>query len=259
MLNAARDVVITIGMLFFLFSTWFENNLARLKGRVRTITLTSILGVIVPFAFGYVAALALPGLWGTPLQTTGFLLPVFIGTALSISALPVIARILTDLDLLDKELGGVIITTAVINDLIGWCLFAVNLGALDSGNPNNTIWGKFGLVLAIIFLVWIFSRWLIKPFLHWAQQVFNWTGGFMALVVSWIFAAAAVTEQLGLQPVLGAFQVGVVLGQNLEIDKKHAAFEIIREFAISFLRLCILSLSGSKQTLSGILILPLSL
>lgn len=233
-INSAREAVITIGMLFFLFSAGLEVNLTHLHGRIRVIVLTSILGVVIPFGLGYGAVLAFPALWGTPLQTQGFILPVFIGTALSISALPVIARILMDLDLLDKELGSVVITSAVINDLIGWSLFAATLSALKTGSADNHILGTFGSVMGIIFLVWILSRWLVPPFLRWIQKTFDWTGGFLSVVAAWIFMAAAVTEQLGLHPVLGAFQVGVVLGQSLDVKKNHPAYEVIQQFAFSF-------------------------
>jgi len=232
-INSAREAVITLGMLFFLFSAGLEVNLTRLNGRAWVIFLTSILGVIIPFGLGYGAVLVLPDLWGASLQEGDFILPVFIGTALSISALPVIARILMDLDLLDKELGSVVITSAVINDLIGWSLFAATLGAMESGSSDNNIWGVFGLAMGVILVVWILSRWLVPPFLRWVQKTFDWTGGFISVIAAWIFAAAAVTEQLGLHPVLGAFQVRVVLGQGLDVKKDHPAYEIIQQFAVS--------------------------
>ena len=233
-INSAREAVITLGMLFFLFSAGLEVNLTRLNGRLRAIILTSSLGVLIPFGLGYGSVLAFPGLWGAPLTGQGFELPFFIGTALSISALPVIARIMMDLDLLNKELGSVVITAAVINDLIGWSLFAATLSAMKSGNSAGHIWRTFGLVLGVILLVWILSRWLVPPFLRWTQKTFDWTGGFIGVVAAWIFMAAAATEQLGLHPVLGAFQVGVVLGQGMGVKRNQPAFEIIRQFALSF-------------------------
>lgn len=233
-INSAREAVITLGMLFFLFSAGLEVNLTHLNGRTWAIVLTSILGVLIPFGLGYGAVSAFPDLWGLPLNAQGFVLPVFIGTALSISALPVIARILMDLDLLDKELGSVVLTSAVVNDLIGWSLFAATLSAVEAGSSSNHVLRAFGLVMGIIILVWFLSRWLVPPFLRWIQRTFDWTGGFLSVITAWIFMAAAVTEQLGLHPVLGAFQVGVVLGQSLDIKKNHPAYEVIQQFAVNF-------------------------
>ena len=139
-----------------------------------------------------------------------------------------------DIDLLNKELGSVVITSVVVNDLIGWSLFAATLSALETGNSDNHIWGTFSLVAGIILLVWVLSRWLVPPFLRWTQRTFDWTGGFISLIAAWIFAAAAVTERLGLHPVLVAFQVGVVLGQGLDVKKNHPAYEVIQLFTVSF-------------------------
>jgi Kef-type K+ transport system membrane component KefB len=125
-------------------------------------------------------------------------------------------------------------TSAVVNDLIGWSLFAATLSAMQAGDSDNHIWRTFGLVMGVILLVWILSRWLVPPFLRWIQKTFAWTGGFISVVAAWIFMAAAVTERLGLHPVLGAFQVGVVLGQSLDVKKDHPAYEVIQQFAFSF-------------------------
>lgn len=233
-INTSREVVLTIGMLFFLFATGLELNLTRLREHTRAIVLTSLLGMVIPFGLGFGAVLAFPSLWGTPLQTQGWMLPFFIGTALCISALPVIARILTDMGLLQSELGGIIISAAVIDDLIGWSLFAASLSLINSADSGSGVWVQFAWLLAIIVVIWALSRWLVKPFLRWVQRVFDWTGGLIALVAIWIFGAAAVAELLGLHPVLGAFQVGVALGQGLESDRSHPAYETIRQFAISF-------------------------
>jgi Kef-type K+ transport system membrane component KefB len=230
-INSAREAVIALGMLFFLFSAGLEVNLARLSNRPQTIILTSLMGILIPFGLGYGAVLAFPTLWGSQ---GGFILPVFIGTALSISALPVIARILLDLNLLDKEIGGVIMTSAVINDLIGWALFAATLGAIQSGSLGNQLWNTFGFVLGVIFLAGVLSRWLVPRFLPRVQEIFHWPGGFLTIVAIWILGAAAVTEWLGLHPVLGAFQVGVMLGQGLDVKKRLPAYETIQQFAISF-------------------------
>lgn len=231
-INTARDVVLTIGMLFFLFSTGLELKLTRLKEHTGAIILTSLLGMVIPFAVGFGAVLVFPAFWGA---YDGLMLPFFIGTALCISALPVIARILTDLGLLDKELGGIVISAAVIDDLVGWSLFAASLGMMNnSGDGDYALWMKFVLLLGVIAIVWALSRWLVRPFLRWVQRVFDWTGGLIALAAIWIFGAAALAEVLGLHPVLGAFQVGVALGQGLETEKKTPAYETIHQFAVGF-------------------------
>ena len=87
--------------------------------------------------------LTLPGLWGNVTQSNTLLFALFVGTALSISALPVIARILMDMNLLKTEVGTVVMAAATIDDLIGWTLFALILseflpGGSPAGNPAVT-------------------------------------------------------------------------------------------------------------------------
>jgi Kef-type K+ transport system membrane component KefB len=231
-INSAREAVITLGMLFFLFGAGLEVNLARLNGRSLGIILTSILGVLIPFGLGFGAVQVWPFFWGA--QEHGLILPIFIGTALSISALPVIARILMDLNLLETQLGNFVITAAVIDDLIGWSLFAASISALMPGNSNQTPLSTFGLVFGVLILFWGISRWLIQPFLRWLQHVVDWTGGFISVIAIWIMAAAALAEGIGIHPVFGAFQVGVALGHGLDLKKNNPVYEIIQQFAVNF-------------------------
>lgn len=74
---------------------------------------------MVPFGLGFGLVLFLPDLWGPQVQNRILIFALFMGTALSISALPIIARILVDLDLTQKEIGVVVMAAATINDLIG--------------------------------------------------------------------------------------------------------------------------------------------
>src|SRR6476469_6099712 len=92
--SVARNAVIDLGMLFFLLIAGMEVNYSALRQRGVGIGWTSICGIVLPFASGVFLVLALPGLWGNVTQSNTLLFALFVGTALSISALPVIARIL---------------------------------------------------------------------------------------------------------------------------------------------------------------------
>ena len=102
------------GLLCFVFTAGMSVDISCLKRRARITALTSISGILLPFALGFSMVLLLPGLWGSPAANL-WIFALF--TALAISALPVIARILIDLDLLNKEIGAIILTAATIDDM----------------------------------------------------------------------------------------------------------------------------------------------
>ena len=129
--SMARDALIRVGLLCFLFVAGLEVNLSQMRKLGWTIAWTSFLGIAFPFAIGFALVLAFPRSFGPQAAAHGVLYPLFLGTAMSISALPVIARILMDLSLTRTRLGMVVMAAATIDDLIGWSLFAVILSKVS--------------------------------------------------------------------------------------------------------------------------------
>jgi Kef-type K+ transport system membrane component KefB len=160
------------------------------------------------------------------------LFALFMGAALSISALPVIARILMDLKLIRQEIGVVVMTAATVNDLLGWSLFAVILSMIVPGSSNHSLAVTLSLVLAFIGLTLALGRWLGQPLLRRVRLFLPWPSGFIGLTTILVLAASAAAEAIGIHAIFGAFLVGVGLGQNLE--EENQAHEIIYQFAVSF-------------------------
>lgn len=231
-ISSGREAVIQIGMLFFLFVGGLEVNLARLRRRGLGVALTSLLGILVPFSLGFGSVLFLPHLWGPRAHENTLIFAVFIGAALSISALPVIARILMDLDLIQEEMGVIVMTAATMSDLIGWSLFAVILTTFVPNSPNRSLWATLGLVIGISAVILSFGRWIGQPILRWLRFSIAWPSGFIGATTVLVLLAAALAETIGIHAIFGAFLVGVALGQGLE-EGNHAQ-EIIYQFAISF-------------------------
>lgn len=231
-ISLGREAVIKIGMLFFLFVAGLEVNLAHLRRRRLSVASASILGILVPFGLGFGSVLFLPGLWGSQAHERGLTFAVFIGAALSISALPVIARILMDLDLIQEEIGVIVMTAATINDLIGWSLFVVVLSALVPGSPDRSLWITLGLVVGFSALILSLGRWIGQPVLRRLRFLLAWPSGFIGVITVLVLAAAALAEAIGIHAIFGAFLVGVAFGQGLE--EENRAHEIIYQFAVSF-------------------------
>lgn len=229
---AGRDSVIKLGMLFFLFVAGLEVDPVRVRWHGATIAWTSICGVMLPFILGFGSVLLLPGLWEPGQQSSTLLLALYIGTALSISALPVIARILIDLDLIRKEMGVVVMAAATIDDLIGWSLFAVILSQFLPDSSQRSVWVTLALVLALFLLMLTVGRWAGPHILRWSRAHLPWPSGFLALTTIGVLAASAAAEAAGIHAFLGAFLVGVALARSTE--QRDEAHEVVYQFAISF-------------------------
>lgn len=226
-----RDSVIRLGLLFFLFCAGLEVNLAHLRRRGLSIAWTSILGIVVPFALGFSLVQFVPAIWGHSVEQK--FLALFIGTALSISALPVIARILMDLHLMKKELGVVVMSAAMIDDLIGWSLFAVILSITNpNGASSRSLWINLLLVLFLFASFLTAGRWAGQRSLRWMQSRPTWPNGFIGVTSVIVLLAAAMAEAIGIHAVFGAFLVGVALAQTS--DRRHEAHEMVHHFVMSF-------------------------
>ena len=229
----ARDAVIKIGMLFFLFIAGLEVKLGHLQRHGWSTALTSILGIVVPFGCGFAAVLFWPTLWGPQAHDQAVMFGMFIGAALSISALPVIARILTDLGLLNKELGTIVMVAATINDLIGWSLFAVILSLLVPEDlPVRSVWFTLATVGGFFVLALGLGKLGSQQVLRWLRGHLPWPGSFIAVVAVVVLLAATLAEAVGIHAFFGTFLVGVGLAQTAE--EQHQVYEPIRQLAVSF-------------------------
>jgi Kef-type K+ transport system membrane component KefB len=152
---------------------------------------------------GFALVVLLPGLWGAPAANL-WLFALFMGTALSISALPVIARILMDLDLLNKELGAMILTAATIDDMTGWTLFALILSFLDTdGNLMTNLGMTLGISTLTVLLIYLRAKYS-------ASDLLDRT---VAITAVAMLAISFVAEFSGSNGIFGAFLSGVVLSQ----------------------------------------------
>jgi Kef-type K+ transport system membrane component KefB len=216
-----------LGSVFFLLLAGTEVNLTTLHNQGRAVAWTSLSGLVVPFALGVVLALHLGDEYlANPSQRWVFAL--FIGTAMSVSAIPVIAKILMELDLIRQPIGNIIIGAAVINDLIGWILFAVILGFIGNGVADKSVTTIILLTASFALLCLTVGRkavaWLFVLF-HVRQLPKEGILGFAALLA---FFCAGVTQWIGIHAIFGAFLAGVMLGETEEVKAyTHAALQNI--------------------------------
>jgi Kef-type K+ transport system membrane component KefB/mannitol/fructose-specific phosphotransferase system IIA component (Ntr-type) len=144
---------------------------------------------------------------------------LFMATVLSLSALPIIAKILMDLNIYRSDLGVTVIAAAVFNDLLGWLVFAVILGMLGAGYGMplaHTIWITLLFTAAMLTVV----PWCIHRILPWIQAHTSWPGGVLGFSLSFCLIAAAFTEWIGIHAIFGSFLAGVALGHSSHLRER---------------------------------------
>jgi Kef-type K+ transport system membrane component KefB/mannitol/fructose-specific phosphotransferase system IIA component (Ntr-type) len=216
------DGVIAISVVFFLLTAGIEIDLASIFRQGKSALLVSSFGIVIPFAFGFFAAFTFPQLLGNE-GGTRLVFSLFIGTALSISALPVVARILIDLGLLNSDMGTIVMSSAMFDDLVGWILFGMILGMMNpAATTGHSIRHTIFLVMMFAALMLTIGRWLIHKTLPFIQAHTTWPGGVLGFIFSITLAAAAFAEYAGIHAVFGAFITGAAVGESAHLRERTA-------------------------------------
>ncbi len=223
-----------IGMLLFLFVAGLEVNLEYLKRRSLATVWTSAMGIVLPFSLGLGLVLARPSLLGAVSPDEHWILGLFLGTALSISALPVAARILMDLNLMKSEPGQVIMASAMVNDLVGWSLFGLILGkVVPHTGPDRSLWTILGAILAIAAFALTIGRRAGQRLLQSLRDHPTWPGSSITVMIILVLLAGTAVEAIGTHAIFGAFLVGVAMAENS--GRRNEMHELIYQFVMSFL------------------------
>jgi Kef-type K+ transport system membrane component KefB/nucleotide-binding universal stress UspA family protein len=207
------EVVALIGVMLLLVITGLETDLALIRRRIGVAMGVGIGGLVVPFALGLLLGLAIPeGLVGDASDRTVFAL--FVATALAISAIPVLAKILMDLDLMRREFGQTVLAAGMINDITGWALLGIvtalaSAQVLTAGIVLQTV----GMVVLFIAATATVGRFAVERGLGLIQDRFRGPDLILTLVVVLAFGWGAFSQALHLEPVIGAFAIGILFGR----------------------------------------------
>ncbi|MEX0700868.1 MAG: cation:proton antiporter [Planctomycetales bacterium] len=211
----------TLAITLFLLVAGMEVDLSTAWKQGTTALKVAVVGMAVPFAIGFAAAWTVPRAMGVHAGADPLIFSLFFATALSISALPVIAKTLMDLNLYRSDLGMVIVSAAVINDLVGWLVFAIILGMLGPGAGQEArIAVTIVLTLAFAATMLTAGRWLLHRALPYVQAHTRWPGGVLSFALALALFGAACTEWIGIHAIFGAFLVGVAIGDSSHLREQ---------------------------------------
>ena len=226
-----REAVVKLGLICFLFVAGLEVNLIYVRRHGLAVAATSLGGILVPFVSAQLAVWLAPSIWKQSL--TGSQLSLFLGAALAISALPVIARIILDLGLQRMPLASIILASATIDDLLGWSLFAAVLATLAPSRAATNIPLTVFTVVALALIAATIGRKAIAWARPRARAMIESPGSQIAVAGVLAMLLAVLLEWVGVNAVFGAFLAGVAMARGLEErDPNH---EIVHQFAIGVL------------------------
>ena len=229
----SMTMFLNLAAVFLLLVAGLEVDLSIVWKQGKAALWVSLMGMIVPGGLGFALAYALPGPLGYDFEA-GAKLPfaLFMAIAMSITALPVIAKILLDLNLFRSDMGMLIMSSAMVNDLLGWIGFAMVLAlvaaqvdpavsgmgpeAAGEGGATASLLTTIGLTLLFVGGMLTVGRWLANKALPFVQANTSWPGGVLAFVLTTSLLCAAATEAIGIHSIFGAFIAGVAIG-----DSKH--------------------------------------
>jgi Kef-type K+ transport system membrane component KefB/nucleotide-binding universal stress UspA family protein len=162
-------------------------------------------------------------------ETSRIVFALFIATALAISALPVIARVLVELDLMRRNFGQITLAAATIDDVVGWVMLGAVAGAARSGSFEITD-VLLRLVAVFLFVVFAFGmgQKLVDRLLRTVARRGAGIGGAVAVTMLVVLMSGAVTQALGLEAIFGAFVAGIVCGRSrYQSAETFARFETL--------------------------------
>ena len=202
-----------VGLLLFMFLVGAELNTEILRGRKHTAIVTSHVSIIIPFFLGTLLALYLyPRLSDSSVAFTHFAL--FVGTAMSITAFPVLARILTERNLVRSRIGAVAIACAAVDDVTAWCILAGVVLLVRSSSGTLPLWLTVIGTAVYVGLMWFGIRRALRRLEANFLKRNSLTQDLISIMLLLVLISGWITERLGIHALFGAFLMGVVMPKD---------------------------------------------
>lgn len=206
-----------VGLVLFMFVIGLELNFNDLKQKMGETFAISMASIIIPFLFGMILAFFVYKEFASG-QTDFLSFSLFIGISMSITAFPVLARIVQEKGLTKTTLGSLSIASAAINDVVAWCLLAAVIAITKTGSFISSLYTiMFSVVYVLVMLL------VIRPFLKRLGAVYKNPELMNRSIVAFLFliliASAFVTQLIGIHALFGAFLAGVIMPQDMNFRK----------------------------------------
>jgi Kef-type K+ transport system membrane component KefB len=236
------NVLSQIGLIFFMFLIGLELDPKYLKGNLKTAIVTSGVSIVVPFSLAAILSLYIyPIVSKSSVSFTAFTL--FLGAAMSITAFPVLARIITENNLQNTRLGTLALTCAAVDDVTAWCLLALTIAVTKTNSMVDAIPTIVYSVLYIGAMLTL-GRWLLKMLSNYYDRTGKLSQLLLAGIYMGVVTSALITEAIGIHLIFGAFLLGAAMPKNPGLVREIA--EKTEDFVLIFLLPIFFAYSGLK-------------
>lgn len=206
-----------IGVALFMFVVGLELDVQLLRQKAHTAIMVSHASIVVPFFLGVALSLFLFQSLA-PANTSFTAFALFMGIAMSITAFPVLARILEDRGLSRTRLGGIAITCAAVDDVTAWCLLALVIAIARADGLSAGVL-TIGLAIAFIGIMLFLVKPLFARLIKADPNNDRYNRGLVALILAFVLASALLAELIGIHALFGAFLAGVVMPPTAEVRR----------------------------------------
>lgn len=206
-----------IGLILFMFIIGMELDVGLLKKRAGSAVIISNASIIIPYALGVSLAYFLYARFA-PQETTFLAFSLFLGIALSITAFPVLARIVQERGLTQTPLGATVITCAAVDDVTAWGILALVVAIANSSGISGAVI-TIGLSLVYILVMLLLVRPLLNKIAHKYTVRETISKQVVAVVLSTMLLSAYITEVIGIHALFGAFMAGVIIPDNVRFKQ----------------------------------------
>ena len=212
--KAMLDAVSQFGVLLILLLTGMETDLKLVKASSRASISASVFGIVIPFSLGFALGEFLPDTM-IPDPSKRLITSLFLGTALSIASVKIVATVVREMNFLRRTVGQVILGSAIVDDTIGWIIIAVIFGLAIQGHvdPLSIAKSVIGTVAFMAFSLTVGRR-LVSRAIRWVNDTFVSEFAVITAILLIMGLMALTTHMLGVHFVLGAFVAGILVGES---------------------------------------------
>jgi Kef-type K+ transport system membrane component KefB/nucleotide-binding universal stress UspA family protein len=255
--KAMLDGVAQFGILLLLLLTGMETDLKLVRTAGKAALSISLTGVAVPFICGFALGQLMPE-WLLPHPDQRLLTSLFLGTALSISSIKIVAAVVREMGFTRRKLGLIIVASAICEDSIGWVIIAITLGLAQAGTVDLMSAAKSVLGTAVFLIAsFTFGRRIVYFLIRWTNDNFESDFPVITMILVIMGVMALTTHFIGVHTVLGAFVAGVLIGES-PILSKHID-EQLRGLILAFFMPVFFGIAGLSADITVLHDVPLLL